>query len=198
VVVDVGTGDGRFVCLSARQNPDQFFIGIDANASALVKLSEKICRKPAKGGLANALFVQAAVEDLPPELNGIANEVYVNFPWGSLLRTVATGEGNGLENLRRICAPRAWLKIFMSLDRERDRAEIERLGLTPITAEFLETALKPRYRAAGFEMLESGVLPGAEWSRLRTSWAQRLRDNAERSVIYIVARATTAEVFEKC
>jgi hypothetical protein len=99
----------------------------------------------AKGGLANVLFVQAAVEDLPPELDGIANEVCVNFPWGSLLRAVAGGDCDGLSNLRRICAPEARLKIFLSLDPERDHTEIERLGLTPLTAEFLETALKARY-----------------------------------------------------
>jgi 16S rRNA (adenine(1408)-N(1))-methyltransferase len=189
VVIDVGTGDGRFVSSSARQNPDKFYIGIDANAGALVKLSEKIHRKPAKGGLANALFVQAAVEDLPCELDGIASEVHVNFPWGSLLRTVAAGDHDSLRNLRRICAPEAQLKIFMSFDSERDRAEIERLGLTSITAEFLQKVLKPRYQAAGFEMLESGVFSTPEWPELRTSWAQRLRDNDRRSLIYILARA---------
>jgi ubiquinone/menaquinone biosynthesis C-methylase UbiE len=190
VVVDVGTGDGRFISLNARTNPDKFFTGIDANAGALVKLSEKIHRKPAKGGLANALFVQAAVEDLPCELDGTASEVYVNFPWGSLLRAVAAGDLGVLSNLRRISAPEAQLKIFMSLDPEKDRAEIERLELPPVSAAFLETVLVPRYRAAGFNVLQSGVLSASEWPELRTSWAQRLRENDKRSLIYILARAS--------
>ncbi len=190
VVIDVGTGDGRFVCLNARQNPDKFYMGIDANASALVKLSEKIHRKPAKGGLANALFVQAAVEDLPCELDGIASEVHVNFPWGSLLRAVAAGDRGVLSNLRRICAPEAELKIFMSFDPERDRAEIERLELPSISGAFLKTVLVPRYQAAGFNVLESNGHSTAEWPELRTSWAQRLRDNDRRSLIYILARAS--------
>jgi 16S rRNA (adenine(1408)-N(1))-methyltransferase len=190
VVIDVGTGDGLFVSLNARQNPGKFFIGVDANADALVKLSEKIHRKPAKGGLANALFVQAAVEDLPRELDGIAGEVHVNFPWGSLLRTVAAGDHKSLSNLRRICASEAELKIFMSFDPERDRAEIERLELPSISEAFLETALVSRYQAAGFKVLESGVLSTAEWPELRTSWAQRLRDNDRRSLICILARAS--------
>ncbi len=190
VVIDVGTGDGRFVSLGARQNPDKFYIGIDANASALIKLSEKIHRKPEKGGLANALFVQAAVEDLPCELDGMASEVHVNFPWGSLLRTVATGDHDSLCNLRRICAPEAELKVFMSFDSERDRAEIERLDLPSIAEAFLETILVPRYQAAGFNVMERSVLSTAEWPELRTSWAQRLRDNDRRSLIYILARAS--------
>lgn len=190
VVIDVGTGDGLFVSLNARQNPGKFFIGIDANASALIKLSEKIHRKPAKGGLANALFVQAAVEDLPCELDGIASEVHVNFPWGSLLRTVAAGDRDSLSNLRRICAPEADLKIFMSFDPERDRTEIERLELPPISEAFMKMVLVPRYQAAGFNVLESAVLSTSEWPELRTSWAQRLRDNDRRSLIYILARAS--------
>ncbi len=194
MVVDVGTGDGRFVCLGARQNPDKFFIGIDANASELVKLSEKIHRKPAKGGLANALFVQAAVEDLPCELDGIANEVHVNFPWGSLLRIVAAGDHDSLSNLRRICAPEAELKIFMSFDPERDRAEIERLELPSISEAFLKTIVVPRYQAAGFKVLESVVLSTSAWPELRTSWAQRLRDNEKRSLIYIFARASANKI----
>jgi len=91
--------------------------------------------------VANALFVHAAAEALPSELNGVAGEVYVHFPWGSLLRAVATGDEVVLRHLRRICAPQARLKIFMSLDSARDRSEIERLGLPQISPAFLRTAL---------------------------------------------------------
>ena len=100
----MGTGDGLFVYRSARSNPRKFFIGIDANSRQLEKISEKIYRKPAKGGLPNVVFVQSAAEDLPSELKGIASEVYVNFPWGSLLRAVAGGNRTALINLRRICS----------------------------------------------------------------------------------------------
>jgi len=105
IVVDIGTGDGLFVYQSARQNPNKFYIGIDANVRPLEKISEKIHRKPAKGGTPNVLFIQSAVEDLPPELDAVADEVHIHFPWGSLLKAVATGDVGVLENLRRICAP---------------------------------------------------------------------------------------------
>jgi tRNA G46 methylase TrmB len=48
VVIDIGTGDGRFVYQSARQNPKKFYIGIDPNVRPLEKISEKIYRKPSK------------------------------------------------------------------------------------------------------------------------------------------------------
>lgn len=190
VIIDIGTGDGRFVYQSARENPDRFYIGIDAHPAALAKISEKIHRKPAKGGLANALFVQAAVEDLPRELDGVADEVHVHFPWGSLLRAVAAGDDAALRNLRRICAPGAWLEVVIGIDPERDRAEVERLGLDSLSPEFLSTVLTPRYRAAGFDVLEQAILSPHEWPQLCTSWAQRLRGSAGRSLVYLIARAS--------
>jgi 16S rRNA (adenine(1408)-N(1))-methyltransferase len=192
VVIDIGTGDGHFVSHCARQNPHKFYIGIDANPRPLEKLSEKIHRKPAKGGLPNVLFVQASVEDLPAELDGVADEVHIHFPWGSLLRAVALGDESALRNLRRVCAPEAWLEIVMGLDPTRDRSEIERLGLPPLTDEYLKTILAARYQTAGFTMVEAGALSGSAWGQLKTSWAQRLKGNAERSVVYLIARARSS------
>lgn len=189
VIIDIGTGDGRFVYQSARQNPNKLYIGIDPNARSLEKISEKIHRKPAKGGAPNVLFIQAAVEDLPPELNGVADEVHVHFPWGSLLRAVATGEITVLQNLRRICAPGALLEIVIGLDPARDQTEIERLGLTPLSIEFIEKQLAPNYRAAGFQIIERGILAASEWPELSTSWAKRLHGNDQRNIAYIIARA---------
>ena len=36
--------------------------------------------------LPNALFVVAAAERVPAELHGLADELTILFPWGSLLR----------------------------------------------------------------------------------------------------------------
>lgn len=89
----------------ARDDPHKFYVGVDASPRAPEKISEKIHRKPSKGGLSNALFVRAAVEDLPSDLDGGAGEVCVNFPWGSLLRAIVGADGSrSLGNLRRVCA----------------------------------------------------------------------------------------------
>ena len=189
VVIDIGTGDGFFVYQCARENPKKFYIGVDANARPLEKISEKIHRSPAKGGRPNVLFVQAAIETLPSELDGVADEVHIHFPWGSLLRCVARGDENVLRNLRRICASEGVLEIIIGLDPARDRSEIERLGLTLFSTDYIDQQLVPRYRAAGFEIAERGVLPRSEWSKLQTSWAKRLRGIEGRTLIYIIARA---------
>ena len=188
-MIDLGTGDGRFVYQSARQNPKKFYIGIDPNVRPLEKTSEKIYRKPAKGGAPNVLFIQAAVEDLPSELDGVADELHVHFPWGSLLRAVATGDLVVLQNLRRICAPGAFLEVVLGLDPARDQSEIERLGLTPLTLEYIDQTLVPHYSSAGFAITERGIIPAAEWPELNTSWAKRLHQNDRRLLTYLIARA---------
>lgn len=190
VVIDIGTGDGLFVYQCARDNPNKFYIGIDANARPLEKISEKIHRKPAKGGLPNILFIQAAIEDIPPELDGVADEVHVHFPWGSLLSVVATGDQALLRGLRRVCSPGCLLEVVIALDPERDHSEIERLGLNTLSTDYLDQELASRYQTAGFEIFERGVLAQSEWTNLHTSWAKRLRGSEGRTLIYFLARAT--------
>ena len=189
VIIDIGTGDGRFVYQSARQNPNKFYIGIDPNTRPLEKISEKIHRRSAKGGASNVLFIQAAVEDLPSELDGVADELHVHFPWGSLLQAVATGVVPVLNKLRRVCSRGALLEIVIGLDPARDQSEIERLGLTAITLEFIEQQLIPNYAAAGFDVIERGILNASEWPKFNTSWAKRLRGNEQRTISYLIARA---------
>jgi 16S rRNA (adenine(1408)-N(1))-methyltransferase len=183
VVVDIGTGDGRYVCRSARSNPDRFYIGIDVERGALQKISEKIHRKPAKGGLSNVLFVHASVEAFPAELNDTADEIHIHFPWGSLLHSVVLGERRSLSALRRISAPGAWLEVLIGLDEARDAAEVRRLGLPSLTM------VVPRYARAGFEAVEIGIIPRSEWPHLETTWARRLRGNDARRMLFLVAQA---------
>lgn len=191
VVIDIGTGDGRFVYQSARQQPETFFIGVDANARALAKVSEKIHRKPAKGGASNALFLKAAAEMLPAELSGVASSVQVQFPWGSLLRGVINGEIGILSNLRRICAPGAKLTIITALDPARDQSEIERLEIRAPTLSYLRSELYLKYQAPGFTPVDVGPLAHDAWPQLASSWAKRLRNNPDRSLLSLSFRAVS-------
>jgi 16S rRNA (adenine(1408)-N(1))-methyltransferase len=188
VIVDIGTGDGRFVYQSARENPNKFYIGIDPNVRPLEKISEKIHRGREKGGARNVLFIQAAIEELPSELDGVADEVHVHFPWGSLLRAMAAGDVAVLEKLRRICSRGALLEVVIGLDPERDRIEIERLGLASLTLDFIDEQLTPTYAAAGFEVIERGIISASEWPEFKTSWAKRLKGNERRPITYLIAR----------
>ncbi len=135
------------------------------------------------------MFVQAAVESLPEELAGIASEVLVQFPWGSLLRGVAAGDELVMRNLRRVCVPKALLHVTLGLDLERDRCELERLELPAITIEYARTVLAERYLKAGFRVVEVEAAPLSDLTQIQTSWARRLHGRASRSPISITAQA---------
>jgi 16S rRNA (adenine(1408)-N(1))-methyltransferase len=186
--MDIGTGDGRFVTAHAAKHPDKFFIGIDANVKALERPSMKATRKPAKGGLPNVMFVQAAVEDLPEEFAGVADEIHIHFPWGSLLRAVATGDGEVLRSLRDLGAPGCLLEVVIGIDPERGRTEIDRLGVPLLTPVTLHSYLIPKYISAGFEYVEARVIGRDEWKVLETSWARKLSVGTDRTVTYILFR----------
>lgn len=186
MVFDIGTGDGRFVSRMAAENPDKFFVGIDANAKPLEKPSMKATRKPSRGGLPNALFVQAAVENLPEEFDDSADEIHIHFPWGSLLKAVCVGDPLVLSSLCRIAAPECLLEIVIGIDPERDASEILRLDIPELNAKYFSEVLIPRYEAAGFELIESGVMSADEWSGMETSWARKLHGGDKRKVTYLV------------
>jgi 16S rRNA (adenine(1408)-N(1))-methyltransferase len=187
IVFDLGTGDGIFVWKSARNDPSRFYIGLDSNRSNLEKISEKIYRKASKGGASNALFIEASFEELPSELEGIANEVQIQFPWGTLLRGLVTGDAEALVRLIRACASDAALKLIISLDPSRDHSEMARWNLPPISLEYVRTTLLPRYQRAGFQMMEAHILSASEIFALNSSWAKRIH-SPKRLFIFISGR----------
>ena len=127
---------------------------------------------------------------LPSELNGVADEVHVHFPWGSLLRAVATGEIAVLRNLRRICAPGALLEVVIGLDPERDQSEIERLGLTPLSIEFIDRQFSlqiTRRRDSRSPNEESSPPPNGLNSIPHGQNA--CKETSSRPITYLIARA---------
>jgi 16S rRNA (adenine(1408)-N(1))-methyltransferase len=111
----------------------------------------------------------------------------MQFPWGSLLRGVATGDALIMGNLRRICSTHARLQITIGLDAERDRSEWERLELSQISVDYVRSVLTATYKTAGFELVEVEELSSPD--QLQTSWARRLRGRSSRSFVRIGARA---------
>lgn len=187
--MDIGTGDGRFVSAAAKNHPNMFFIGVDANRKPLEKPSIRATRKPTKGGLPNIMFVEAAVESLPSEFDGVVDEIHIHFPWGSLLRAVATGDANVLASLRRIAAEDCLLEVVLGIDPERDRAELERLGVPELSLILIHSYLVPKYRSVGFEPMEIRELRKSEWTKIESSWAKRLSSGDSRKVYLMLFRA---------
>lgn len=168
VVLDLGTGDGKHVLSIARDHPATLIIGLDASADAMRRTSARAAAKPARGGQPNALFVWAAVEQLPAELTGI-DEVHVLMPWGSLLRAVAAPDKKVLDGIAAVCAPAA--RFLVTLNLHAWRPPVPEVGdttePTPESAPVLLAAADWRVEAA--EYLDDTAI-----AQLGTSWTKRL------------------------
>src|SRR5438270_13523074 len=103
IVVDIGAGDGSFSYQLAKENPDRLIIGIDPNHKQLEKISTKSLSKPDRGGIKNVLYVLARVEDLPHELDGLVNQIFINFPWAGLLKGLVLVEPYTWNSIQRAC-----------------------------------------------------------------------------------------------
>jgi hypothetical protein len=108
IALDLGTGDGRFVCNSAEQNKDRFFIGLDSCRENLHTNSRK--------APSNTLFVIARVQSLPSELTGLASHVSINFPWGSLLESLLNVDAPLAHGLSSVTRPSAEMDLHLNAD----------------------------------------------------------------------------------
>ncbi|WP_425300389.1 hypothetical protein [Nocardia wallacei] len=183
VRIDLGTGDGRAVLAAAAADPDLLVIGIDAHAAGMAESSRKAAR--ARQGLPNAVFVAAAAEKPPPELDGVADELTVLFPWGSLLRGLLTADPAVLDGVARLMKSGAALDILLSVV-ERDGLP----GLPAISGPETLSALADSYAAHGLSVTAIRPVTPDEVAAVGSSWGKRLGAGTRRPVWRITARHT--------
>jgi len=106
VLLDIGTGDGKFALHHALAFPNHFVIGVDSCRENLRELS--------RAKLTNLLFVIANAQNLPRELNGLASHITINFPWGSLLESLLNGDANLMHGLESIANSNASIDVRLN------------------------------------------------------------------------------------
>ena len=185
IEVEIGTGNGKFVYELAKNSSNTFFIGIDADRSNLVTYSRKIYRKPEKGGLGNVLYVIARAENLPSELDGIVNTIWIVLPWGSLLQGLILARKALLENIVRISCRKGVLKIFVSYDIKYEPVEMERLGLPELTIAYIDQELAPFYASEEITITERRLLNNEEMKKISSKWAKYLAYGRRRKTFFI-------------
>jgi 16S rRNA (adenine(1408)-N(1))-methyltransferase len=190
VVVDLGTGDGRSISARSTGRPDVLAIGIDADAASMAEASRKVMRAAKGGGLPRALFVVAAAEALPCELDGCADALTVQFPWGSLLRGVLTAESAILAGISRLTRPGATVTMLLSV------AERDRLTGLEVLEERTFAALAPSYAGHGLLLREARPATAEQIAAAHSSWAKRLLANSTRPVWYVRFERAEAAVLE--
>jgi 16S rRNA (adenine(1408)-N(1))-methyltransferase len=186
-VIDLGTGDGKFAYEYAASHPDTLVIGIDADKQQAEDISYKASRKPAKGGLENVIFIWAKAEELPLELADIADEIYVNFPWGNLLSGVMLADVQMLSEIKRVAKPDAKFHLYVSYDAKFEEEKMAELELPLLSLNFLRNVLTKKYLDLGFMIQDLRIISAEDKQNLLSSWPKRILSKRDRDVYYIEA-----------
>lgn len=173
VLVDIGTGDGRYVRHIARTCPACFALGLDA------------CRENLRAGShaapPNALFVIANALALPRELTGAATRIAINFPWGSLLGGLLAGDPALLAGLRTLARPGSGAPLEVRLNGGA-------LAEAGWTLEVGSARVRGVLRAGGFAVEPPIGLDAAALRACPTSWARRLAHGRDPRACLLRAR----------
>ena len=190
VTVDVGAGDGRFAYRYALAHPERFVVGIDLVAENLRELSAKAARKPERGGLANVLYAVASIERLPAELRGIADEIFVTLPWGSLMRGIILADDAVLVGLASLARDGAALRIVLNTRIFDDPVPLDVRDLPDVTPDFVRETLAPAFARHGITITETRFMDADEVAAIETTWAKRLSHRHPPRSVLIAAEVT--------
>jgi 16S rRNA (adenine(1408)-N(1))-methyltransferase len=185
VVIDLGAGDGRFAYESARADPGSLYVAADPDAESLGDYAFRAARKPARGGVENAVFVVAAVEALPPELLAIATRVRINFPWGSLMRGLLEPDPRVLAAIQSLLRPAGLIEVIVSYDQEHDPNAFAGEPLPPLDASYIQNTLVPAYEDEGLHVTEQRRLTQDEALAVPSTWGRRLLHARPRDVYFL-------------
>ncbi|MBA2518222.1 MAG: class I SAM-dependent methyltransferase [Chloroflexia bacterium] len=170
VMVDLGTGDGRFVYDQARRCPRRAVIGVDTCLGNL--------RRSARSTPDNARFVVADGLALPPELHRLATAATINFPWGSLLTGLLDGDAGLLTGLRVLGRNGMLLAVRLNAGALAEAGwELGAAGERVVTT----------LRHAGFSVGPIRAMGSSMLRDLPTTWAKRLAFGRDPRAIEITA-----------
>ena len=153
----------------AAARPDRLVVGIDPVATAMAEASRRACAPTRKGGLPNAVFVVASAEALPAGLEGIAELVTVNLPWGSLLRGALGVDGVAARGIASLVAPGGRVEMLLAPS-ARDG-----LGAEVDVEARLADGLASCWAEIGLDLVGAGPAGGDALAAIQTTWARRLR-----------------------
>jgi 16S rRNA (adenine(1408)-N(1))-methyltransferase len=168
VVLDLGTGDGTFVLKSAVQNPEVFYVGMDPADKQMKIHSRDVQRKKLK----NVVFVVGSIELMPVEFEGVFDEVYVNYPWGTLLESFVKPVENNVVNVKNVLKDGGKLEVVFGYDVGLEPGEVRRLELPELSLDYITDTLSKKYLDLGFS-LEQGKIANKR-SLFNTNWQKRI------------------------
>lgn len=183
VHLDIGTGDGRFVYKSAKEDSNTMYIGIDPSETQLRIYS----KKAQKDKLANTLFIIGSIDVFPTEIFNTINSISIYFPWGSLLFNVVTLPNTFIDLLRNICSndKETNINIVFGYSPESEPSETQRLGLEDIDLEYIYKNLVPKLALNNFNIDCIKIFNRSDLKNIESSWGKKLTFGKDRPVFNI-------------
>ena len=167
VHIDIGTGDGRFAMALAKRHPAMFVVGLDACRDPL--------RQAARRAPDNLVFVAANIAALPEDLAGRADRLSINFPWGSLLKSL-------------VCDDPAVMEGLLGLGRAGTQLELlvngEALATLGSSVQDGGDRIRRNFSQRGLTVSPPRILDKAALRAVPTTWAQRLAFGRDPRALY--------------
>ena len=183
VILDLGTGDGRFVFKNALKNKSTLYIGLDPAEKQIQIYSKKSNRRRLK----NALYVIGSLENLPDELYSTVDKIFINLPWGTLLEKIVKSNETYIRELSTILKKDGEIEIIFGYLPELEPSETERLDLPVIENESDVLKAFSTFKKI-FEVIEMKRLLKDELEKIETTWAKKLKFGKDRFIYKIVLR----------
>ena len=157
ITLDLGTGDGKFALCHAQSFPGHFAIGVDSCRENLHEHS--------RANLPNLLYVIASAQSLPRELSGLVSHITINFPWGSLLGSLLTGDPQLINGLGSVLRPDAILDVRLNGGALAEQGWSLEDGVERI---------RENLEAAGWRVDYRAVMDSRALRNFPSTWAKRL------------------------
>ena len=157
IILDLGTGDGGYPRTLADRHPHWFVIGVDSCRENL--------REYSRAKLNNLLFVIASAQELPQELMGLVSHLTINFPWGSLLEGLLSGDPRLLHGLNSVSRARAALDLRLNGGALAEAGKTLEAGTDRIYYNLIRAGWQLAYPV----MMDAGAL-----KKFPSTWAKRL------------------------
>lgn len=183
VIVDLGTGDGRFVLKNALKNPNNLYIGIDPSEKQLQIYSKEANKKR----LNNALFIVDSIQMLTSDLYNTADELFINLPWGTLLEQIVNPTKESILTIYNLLKEEGTLQIVLGYQDQLEPGETERLNLPELNYELIKDVIYPAFTAyTDFELVDYNKIDKDELKQINSSWAKKLMHGSDRPLYKII------------
>lgn len=180
VVLDIGTGDGRYIYKNALNNPNDLFIGIDP-AQNLKEFQREINRKRLK----NAILINSSIENFKLERAELFDEIQIILPWGNLLKYCVSVDKEFFIKISKWLKKEGLINIIFGFNEEYEEKITKRLNLKDLNdneVSFLKSNLES---LEGLRLLNFQTLTPKNLKNFETTWSKKLNFGANRTYFYI-------------